>query len=144
MKKTLIISAIIAISISIISFTLSDEKTNVIKEKINITTNNINVYYFHNSRRCTTCMAVEKVTKESLNELYPEMMKNGKIIFQSIDIEQENNKSLVEKYQISGQTLLIISKSNKINLTNDAFMYARNNPEKLKSKIKITVDKIVK
>ena len=72
------------------------------------------------------------------------MIKAGQIIFKSLDIEGDNNKTLVKKYKISGQTLLFVSNSKKVNLTNDAFMYARNNPNKLKAKIQKTVDKILK
>jgi len=114
----------------------NDSVENSIKE------GNIEVYYFHNERRCATCMAVEEVTESALNELYPEKVKNKEITFQSINIEEDANKDIAEKYQIAGQTLLFISSDNKIDLTNDAFMYAKDTPEKLKEKIKKAVEEI--
>ncbi len=103
--------------------------------------NNIEVYYFHYTHRCATCQAVEAVTEKSLKELYPEKMKNGEITFLSVNIEVESNQSLVDRFKVGGQTL-IFTKNDKIekDLTNKAFMYARDQPEKLKAAIKKTVE----
>jgi hypothetical protein len=107
-----------------------------VNEEQSIATTKVEVYYFHNTRRCATCQAVESVTKETLEETYPEEMKNGEIIFQSLNIEDDKNESLAKKFEISGQTLLFIKDGEKKDFTNDAFMYARSNPEKFKKKIK--------
>lgn len=107
-----------------------------VNEEQNIATTKVEVYYFHNTRRCATCQSVESVTKEALEETYPEEMKNGEIIFQSLNIEEDENEELAKELEISGQTLLFIKDGEKMDLTNDAFMYARSNPDKLKKKIK--------
>ncbi len=107
-----------------------------VNEEQSIATTKVEVYYFHNTRRCATCQSVESVTKETLEETYPEEMKNGEIIFQSLNIEEDENESLAKELEISGQTLLFIKDGEKKDLTNDAFMYARSNPDKLKKKIK--------
>ena len=143
MKRILIISSLIVFSISIISFKITDNQNNNNTEKSQFGSEKIKVYYFHNERRCATCQAVEEVTKKSLKELYPVMIKSGKIVFQSLDIAKKNNQILVKKYKISGQTLLFVSNSKNVNLTNDAFMYARTKPDKLKTKIQKTVDKLM-
>jgi len=111
------------------------EKTTCIK---NQQSKEIKAYYFHGTHRCVTCQAVEAVTKEALREYY-----GDKIILQSLNFEEDANKSIVEKYQISGQTLLIVSSNKKVDLTNDAFMNARTNPDKLKEKIKSTIDQML-
>lgn len=102
----------------------------------------IEVYYFHNTHRCTTCMAVEAVTRETLEEKYPEQMKAGEITFQSLNVEEDVNEPLARKLHVSGQTLLFVKDNKKKDLTNDAFMYARSNPEKLQSKIVNTIEKL--
>lgn len=111
------------------------QSTTVHKEQ-NIKITTVDVYYFHNTRRCATCQAVESVTKETLEDTYAEAMKNGQITFQSLNIEDDENEGLAKGLEISGQTLLFIKNGEKKDLTNDAFMYARSNPEKLKKKIK--------
>lgn len=93
------------------------------------------VYYFHATRRCATCEAVELTTKEALKEYY-----GDKITFTSINREENKDHELVKSHKISGQTLLIINKDKVVDLTNEAFMNARTNPEKFKVKLKATID----
>lgn len=101
----------------------------------NQTKTDVQAYYFHATRRCATCNAVESVTREALKEYY-----GDKVDFASINREDEKYNLMIEKYKVSGQTLLIIKGDKVVNLTNDAFMYARTNPDKLKAKIKSTID----
>ncbi|MBC8321145.1 MAG: hypothetical protein H8E34_10515 [Bacteroidetes bacterium] len=103
----------------------------------------IDIYYFHYTRRCATCTAVEEETKNALMELYPEKMKTGEISFISVNLDDNDNESLAEKYEVSAQTLLFVSGSETVNLTNKGFMYARSNPDKLKKEIKLTIDNLL-
>lgn len=98
----------------------------------------VKAYYFHATRRCVTCEAVEAVTKELINEFY-----SDKVLLEIFNREKEENKALVEKYQISGQTLLIIKGDKVINLTTAAFLNAKNNPDKFKNKLKATIDSLL-
>ncbi|MBN1339421.1 MAG: hypothetical protein JXA03_08860 [Bacteroidales bacterium] len=100
------------------------------------------VFYFHNTRRCATCQAVEDVSQKALLELYPEKMKSGEITFLSVDLEEKGNEALIEKLKISGQTLLIVKGDRQENLTNTAFMHARSNPEKLKKAIQESIENL--
>ena len=113
-----------------------------VKESREISNSTVEVYYFHNTRRCATCQAVEDVTKSALDEFYPEQMKSGTVTFQSLNLEDDTNESLAKEFHISGQTLLIVIDGKKKDLTNDAFMYARTNPDKLKEKIQKTIGTI--
>jgi len=99
----------------------------------------VEAYYFHMSTRCVTCKAVEAEAKKNLESLY-----GMKVSFQAINLEDDANKAIVEKLKISGQTLLLVKGDTKINLTNEGFMYAKNNPEKFKSIIKEKVDGLLK
>ena len=117
---------------------------NEISPDSTITNQKIEVYYFHNTRRCATCQAVEDVSKSALKELYPEMVNNKQIVFVSLNIEDETNEPLVEKYQVSGQSLLFVSENETADLTNMAVMYARTNPDKFKKEIKVTIDDLLK
>lgn len=125
---------------SLIAIQAQDE--NQVKDSKEISLEKVEVFYFHNTRRCATCEAVEEVTKKSLEEFYSEELKNGKVTFQSLNIEDDSNESLARKLKVSGQTLLIVKDGKKKDLTNDAFMYARSNPEKLTEKIHKTIGNI--
>lgn len=95
----------------------------------------LHVYYFHATRRCATCQAVEDVTREALKEFY-----GDKISLVSLNFEEDSNKALVDKFQVSGQTLLIVKGDKQANLTEYAFMNAKTQPDKLKEKIKSTIE----
>jgi hypothetical protein len=97
----------------------------------------IEVYYFHATNRCVTCQAVETVTKEALKQYY-----GDQITLKSINREEDKTNPLIGKYKIAGQTLLILKGDKAVDLTNFAFMNARTKPEKLKAKIKDTIDKM--
>lgn len=105
------------------------------EENQSLSSDNVEVYYFHYSRRCATCQAVEEESEKALKELYPEQVESGTMTFLSIDIEEESNNALAEKFNISGQTLLVVKGEKQKNLTNTAFMHARSNPDKLKKEM---------
>lgn len=97
----------------------------------------VEVYYFHGTHRCATCVAVEKVTKEALKQYY-----GDQIILKSINRDEDKNNPMIKKYEIAGQTLLILKGDKKEDLTNVAFMNAERSPYRLKAKIKETIDKM--
>lgn len=100
----------------------------------------IEAYYFHFTARCVTCKTIEAKTKENLETLYPNQTKAGLITFQSVNLDEASSKPLAEKLGVSGQTLLIVKGNQKINLTNEGFMYAVVKPEKFKEIINEKVD----
>ena len=106
--------------------------------KANLNSKDVKVYYFHATARCATCKAVEAVTQKTLKDSY-----GDKIPFASIDREKEKDNPLIKKYKVSGQTLIVVSGDKVVDLTNDAFLNARTKPEKLTSKIKSTIDKML-
>ncbi|MFA6126042.1 MAG: nitrophenyl compound nitroreductase subunit ArsF family protein [Bacteroidales bacterium] len=102
------------------------------------------VYYFHMTRRCATCQTVEKVTEEAVNELFPEAVKRGDVTFKSVNIEEKENKDLIKRLKVQGQTLLIVNGKEQVNITDKGFMYAVNEPDKLKAEVKSNIEKFVK
>jgi len=102
------------------------------------TTDKVEAYYFHNAIRCETCRTVEAEAKADLKELY-----GSKINFQAMNLEDKATKKIAEKLEVSGQTLLVVKGGQKINLTNEGFLYAVTNPDKFKSIIKEKVDPLM-
>lgn len=100
----------------------------------------VEVYYFHFTRRCVTCQAVETETQKAIATLYPAQNKAGKISFKSINLDEKQSKAMAEKCKAEGQALLIISGNKRFDLTDTGFMYAKSNPEKLKAEIKKAID----
>jgi len=98
----------------------------------------VEAYYFHFTARCETCRTVEAETKADIQNLY-----GGQVSFRAINLDDASSKAIAEKLKISGQTLLIVKGDQKINLTNEGFLYAMTNPAKLKSIIKQKVDSLL-
>jgi hypothetical protein len=104
----------------------------------------VEVYYFHFTRRCITCNAVEAETKKSIEAMYPTLIKSGKISFKALNLDDKSSKTLAKKCGAEGQSLLVISGAKRIDLTSQGFMYARSNPEKLKTELKNAIDPMIK
>jgi len=98
----------------------------------------VEVYYFHFTARCETCRTVESEAKADIQSLY-----GGQVSFQTINLDDASSKAIAEKLKISGQTLLIVKGNQKVNLTNEGFLYAMQKPAKLKAIIKEKVDKLL-
>ena len=93
----------------------------------------IKVYYFHNTRRCPTCLAIEKETKKVLKEQsYSEAVENGELVFKSYNIENAVNNKLAKELGVTGSALIVIKGEKKIDLTSKGFMYALKQPEKFR------------
>jgi hypothetical protein len=87
-------------------------------------------------------MAVENESKKAVEELYASALEEGRIVFQSFNLEEEEGKQVAEKLNVSTQTLLVVKFGEKIDLTSQGFMYARTDPEKLKKALQDAIGKI--
>ena len=109
----------------------------------NALSEDVQVYYFHNTARCVTCKAVENETKIALVMFYADNMRAGIMGFTSLNIQEEEGKTMAQKLHVSGQTLLIVKGETMVNLTNEGFMNARTNPSKFHEIIKAQIDKLL-
>lgn len=126
---------LLAILVVGISFSCS-EQIQKDENKISVSkTDKVEVYYFHYSRRCATCNAVESVSKETIADFY-----GDKVTFTSYNLDEEAGETKGKGLEVSGQTLLIVGSDTIIDITNEGFMNARNNPDKLKAIIKEKID----
>ena len=105
--------------------------------------NDVQVYYFHNTKRCATCNAVENETKVALEMFYKDQITAGTMEFTSLNVEEDQGKEMAHSLHISGQTLLIIKGDTQVNLTNEGFMNARTNPTKFHEILKTQIDKLL-
>lgn len=134
MKKLSLLLSLCIISFGLFSQNPEQKESN--QSKID---NQVKVYYFHYSRRCATCMAIEDVSRKAVEENY-----GDKVVFDEFDMDEEFGEAIAKKWSISGQTLIIIKGEKTVDLTNQAFMYARAKPDKLKEMIKEKVDELNK
>lgn len=136
MKKSISITILAVIIASFFSVNSQTAKATKAVSKVS----KVEVFYFHYSRRCVTCQAVETETKKSIWALYPLQAKKGLITFTSINLDEKSSESIAAKCKAEGQSLLITSSNKRVDLTDKAFMYAKSNPIKLKAELKKTID----
>ncbi|GAG79149.1 unnamed protein product, partial [marine sediment metagenome] len=89
-------------------------------------TEKLEVYYFHGTRRCVTCIAVGEVSSELVKSKYED---NENVKFIDINIDEPGNEKLVEKFQVSGSGLYVFNGKDIENITAFAFQHARTNPD---------------
>lgn len=103
----------------------------------------VEMIYFHGKQRCATCMAIEKNTREVINNLFANELKNGTVVFKIVDISTPEGEKIADKYEVTWSSLFVNkwkdSKETRSNLTEFAFGNARKNPDAFK---KTLADKI--
>ncbi|MDG1728794.1 MAG: nitrophenyl compound nitroreductase subunit ArsF family protein [Algibacter sp.] len=102
----------------------------------------IEVLDFHSTHRCMTCNAIEANTKYTLDTYFEKELKDEKITFQVINVDEEANEKIAEKFEASGTALILNviknGKEKQINLTEFAFMQGNDQnvfSKELKAKI---------
>lgn len=119
------------------------EKTsvNLSKDSMSISKDHVEVLSFHAKKRCITCLKIEELTKEVVNESFAKELKSGKLVFKNIDITKE--KEVAKKYKVAWSSLILTLKKDKKehfeNLTTFAFAYARTKPLKFKNELKAKI-----
>lgn len=102
----------------------------------------IEIIDFHTTHRCKTCLKIENNTKELLQSDFKKEMDAGTLSFQIVNIDDEANYDMAERFEAAGTALFINvikdGKEQHIDLTDFAFMKAFDDDEfaaELKSKI---------
>lgn len=105
----------------------------------------LEVLYFHNAKRCATCIAIENGTKELLQSTFDQQLKDSTIIYRTISIQ--DSEDLCAKYEISWSSLILVDhqdgKESIKNLTDFAFAKARTSPEVFKKELSDQINKML-
>ncbi|MDZ7612722.1 MAG: nitrophenyl compound nitroreductase subunit ArsF family protein [Flavobacteriaceae bacterium] len=129
------------------TFCNGQDKKEITKQSKSIS--KIEVLDFHSTHRCMTCNAIEANTRYTLETYFNNEMKEGKITFQTVNVDQKENGKLAEKFEAAGTSLFLNVVKNgeekQINLTDFAFM--KGNDKKafsteLKSKIQNELEQL--
>ena len=115
----------------------ASEKKMVRTSSSSTTQAGVQVIYFHNQRRCATCMAVEEGAQTVVSDF-----KDSSITFISYQIGDPKSTEAEKKFEIAGQTLLIIGKGQILDVTNMAFLNARVKPETYKEELNKQISKL--
>jgi len=67
----------------------------------------VKVYYFHGTRRCKTCLAIESKAKAAIEKAFSDEMKAGVITWQAIDTDLEENKHFEKKFDLMFSSVIV-------------------------------------
>lgn len=114
-----------------------DSTTNVEQTQLQETKDRVEILYFHGKQRCATCMAIERNAKEAVEAQFADELKNGTVVFKTIDISKAENQKIAEKYEVTWLSLFVSKwkdgKETYENLSEYAFANARTAPDTFKS-----------
>lgn len=121
-----------------------DESAGKDSVAINTDVAKIQVIYFHGTRRCPSCIAIGDESSRLIQSDYRQYVDAGDVAFKDLNIDEEPNFAIAEKYQVAGSALLVIKtvdgKEEITDLTGDGFKFAMNMPDMFRSKLKTAID----
>lgn len=87
------------------------ENKNVASDQANVNTeivaDKLEIYYFHRTARCRSCMAIGRLVNETMIDRYSHEIKNGKIDYRELNIDDSENGEIVQKFKATGSSLFI-------------------------------------
>lgn len=107
----------------------------------------IEVIDFYGTHRCVTCEAIENNAKYTVDTYFQEAVKAGKLEFKTINVDEEANYEIAEKFEAFGTALFINvikgGQEQHIDLTNFAFAKGRDK-EAFSMELKAKIDEQLK
>jgi len=70
----------------------------------------IMLYYFHGTARCPTCRKFESFSSEALREAFAEALKDGRLEWRVVNVEEPDNEHFVSDYQLYSKSIVIVKK----------------------------------
>lgn len=109
--------------------------------------NRVEVYCFHGTRQCETCKNMKANTKKTLDKYFATQLKDSSIVFSIIDVDDEKNEKLAEKFQATGTALMInkvVNGKDSITDWSDFAFEKANDNEIFISELKTMIDAALK
>jgi len=142
---------LIIVTIFFVACTQSSHKINKEQLKSEITQDSnlkLQIYYFHTTHRCPTCNSIEDNIKQVLESYFKNEIEQGIINFSVLNVEDAENRGLVEKYQAVSAALHLISIQDGVEKDNDltiyAFSHSRRQPEIFLQGMRDTINSFIK
>ena len=105
----------------------------------------VQVFTFHATQRCATCIAIGKLSGEVVAEYFQSELRDGKIEVREINIDLPENKELAAKFQASGSSLKINAiYDGQDHISEDTAVWRlTSNPTQYKSYLKNKIDTLL-
>lgn len=65
-------------------------------------------YYFHGTKRCKKCNAIEAYSREALDQEFADYLESGDIVWQTANMDDVWNQELVSTYGLTTSSLVLV------------------------------------
>jgi hypothetical protein len=65
-------------------------------------------YYFHGRVRCVSCVKIEGLSRKAIMEGFPKDLKNGRLEFRDVNVEEPANRHFIGDYRLVSQSLVLV------------------------------------
>jgi hypothetical protein len=112
--------------------------------KSNSTFAKVEIYNFHQTKRCKACLAVGEQVKQFVIDNYGNN-DNKDVLFRDVNISLKENQTIADKFQVNWSGLYILAHTSKgdvtENLTEFAFMNAVDKPDSVRKALESKINK---
>ena len=68
-------------------------------------------YYFHTTKRCASCRKIEAYTAEAITNGFVEELKDGRLVFQALNLDEKENQHFAKDYQLFTKSVVLVEES---------------------------------
>ncbi len=65
-------------------------------------------YYFHTTARCSTCLKIEALAKEAIEQTYASELESGSLKWQVVNVETPENRHYVQDFKLITKSLILV------------------------------------
>jgi hypothetical protein len=113
-KKILAI-VLLLIAIGSVAYLIVDEATKASTSEQAVAAANsgsqatkVIAYYFHRTRRCVSCLTIERYSAEAIQNGFGEQLKKGRLEWRPVNVEEEGNEHFEEDFALYSQSLILV------------------------------------
>jgi len=126
--------------------TFADRASHEDTSKQGVSEYQIDLYYFHYTQRCRSCIAAQRYVERALERYFSDEMEKGIITFQTVNLQTRKGQELSKRFEQSFQGLVIniIQGDNERHyLMRELFMKVHEGEEVTVSYIKNILDQVL-
>ena len=65
-------------------------------------------YYFHQTKRCATCLAMQRYAREALEDGFPDAIASGKLVWRLVNVEEPQHRHFATAYGVITSSLVLV------------------------------------
>ncbi|MBN2433227.1 MAG: hypothetical protein JXQ27_17285 [Acidobacteria bacterium] len=112
MSKWMVVCGLLIIGAGILTGTHGPAKGQDGKDAMRSSSGNETVvYYFFTIQRCPSCTKIEKYTREVLESVFAQELKDGIIVWKMVNVDEPGNAHYMEDFQLFTKSVVLVETS---------------------------------